>query len=99
MADILSLQQNYRSFIRAISFVLLFCGHILPGLGKSGQLSSTFISVDTCQTPQESLYFIFKIIEDSCKRVVGCYLAVLQNQNLAQFYGPEFVILLTHPNT
>ncbi len=48
------------------------------------------------QTPQESLYFIFLIIEVSCKRVVGCYLAVLENQNLAQFYGPEFVIFLTH---
>ncbi len=57
MADILSLQQNYRSFIRAISFVLLFCGQILPGLGKSGQLSSTFISVDTLpDAPGKSLF-------------------------------------------
>jgi hypothetical protein len=65
----------------------------LPGLGESGQLSSTFISVDSFPDASESLYFIFRIIENSCKSVVGCYLAVLQNKNFA-----EFVIFPFHPH-
>ncbi len=91
-----------RYFVFATKLSLLFsryefCIIILwsdfPGLGKSGQLWSTFISVDIFPDAPENSLFHFFNYRGFLQACSALYLVVLINLNFA-----EFVIFLLHPH-